>query len=340
MKTSIKKIDNVSFISIDNLKGMSIVLSSFGASIYQLELTNKYKVKESIILTTTSLNEFYYNDGYHGKSVGRFSGRIDKGKCKINDIEYNLDINWNNVNSLHGGNSSISFVNFDYEIKKEENYVDVIFTYLEKEDKLPGDVSYKITYRIFKNKNEFTIFFNALTNKDTIVNLTNHTYFNLIGNGTDSILNHKLKLNCDKYTNLNNELITTSIDKVNKVMDFQRSHKIGKFVEDESLQKHTAFGYDHCFIKKDLAKDEIAILSCSKSKRKLTIKTSYPNIVIYTCNYPKDFKFNPLIIDNIKYHAICLECQFIPNGINMDNVNKAILKKDEKYEQYINYKFD
>ena len=190
------------------------------------------------------------------------------------------------------------------------------------------------------SNNEFTIYFNAASTKDTIVNLTNHVYFNLSGNGKNTILDHKLQLNCDTYTKLNNELITTSIDKVNKVMDFTKLHKISKYINDESLQNHKALGYDHCFIKQDIQNSTIAILKDEKSKRNLTIKTSYPSIVVYTCNYPSSFDFNRNRFKISKHHAICLECQFIPNGINMDNVNKAILKKDEVYNHYINYKFD
>lgn len=340
MKYNIKKVEDVSFISIDNENGMTVVLSSFGASIFDLELIDKRNNKESIVLTPSSLDDFYYNDGYHGKTVGRFSGRIDKGKCSINGKEYNLDINWNNVNSLHGGNNSISFKNFDYEINENDNYLDVLFKVIEKEDKLPGDVSYKITYRIYKLENEITVFFNATTTKDSIVNLTNHTYFNLSGNGKNTILDHTLQLNCNTYTNLNNELITTSIDKVNKVMDFTTSHKIKKYINDESLQNHKALGYDHCFIKTNENDETIAILKEKKSKRCLTIKTSYPSIVVYTCNYPSSFDFNRTNFKIEKHHAICLECQFIPNSINMENVDKAILRKDEVYNHYINYKFE
>lgn len=340
MKYNINKVDNVSFITIDNEKGMNIVLSSFGASIFDLELIDKRNNKESIVITPSDLNDFYYNDGYHGKTVGRFSGRIDKGICYINNTKYNLDINWNNVNSLHGGNDSISFKNFDYEISDNENTLDVSFKVIEKENKLPGDVNYNIIYKINKDNNEFTIYFNATSTKDTIVNLTNHVYFNLSGNGKNTILDHKLQLNCDTYTKLNNELITTSIDKVNKVMDFTKLHKISKYINDESLQNHKALGYDHCFIKQDIQNSTIAILKDEKSKRNLTIKTSYPSIVVYTCNYPSSFDFNRNRFKISKHHAICLECQFIPNGINMDNVNKAILKKDEVYNHYINYKFD
>ena len=199
MNISEKVIDKKTFITIENNKGMAIVLCSFGASIFQLEVIDKNNNKEAVILTPTHLNDFYYNDGYHGKIVGRYSGRIDNGKCIINDKEYDLDINWNNTNSLHGGFNGISFANFDYEIIKEKKFVDIVFKYIELENKLPGDVSYKITYRICLNENTFTIFFNAKSNKDTIINLTNHAYFNLSGNGKSTILDHKLKLHCDKY---------------------------------------------------------------------------------------------------------------------------------------------
>ena len=192
-------------------------------------------------------------------------------------------------------------------IKEYKDYVDVTFSYLEKENILPGDVNYDIIYRVYNNANDFTIYFNAKTNKDTLVNLTNHTYFNLSGNGKRTILDHKLKLNCDRYTNLNNELITTSIDKVNKVMSFMKPHKIKKYINDDSLQNHTAKGYDHCYLKEDEFVEEIAILKDRKSKRSLTIKTSYPSIVVYTTNYPASFDFS--------LRAALANAVFFPSGV-------------------------
>lgn len=340
MKIKENKIENVTFININNENGMVITLSSLGASIYQLETIDKHNRLESVILTPTNLNDFYTNDGYHGKTVGRYSGRIDNARCIIDNKEYVLEKNWNGVNALHGGYKGISFANFDYQISEDDNNVNVIFNYLEKQDLLPGDVNYKITYQISKSDMEFTIFFNATTNKKTIVNLTNHTYFNLSGNGKKTILDHDLKLNCDTYTKLNNDLITIEIEKVNKVMDFTKKHQIGKYINDDSLQKHKALGYDHCFIKKDANKDEIAILYDKDSKRRLTVYSSYPAIVCYTCNYPSSFDFNVLSSSIRKHHSICLECQFVPNGINMDNVDKALLDENQTYNHYIKYRFD
>ena len=153
------------------------------------------------------------------------------------------------------------------------------------------------------------------------------------------IKNHKLQLLCDKYTNLNNELITVSIDDVNEVFDFRTPHNIGDYIYDESIQNHTALGYDHCWLKENKNEEKVAVLTDEASGRRLTVSTSYPAIVCYAGCYPKDLLFN----DNKKieqYHSICLECQFIPNGINMENVDKAILKSGEEYNHFIKYSFD
>ena len=244
-----KEISDVSFITLNNGLGLEVTLSTFGASIYDLKTIDKNKNVESVVLYPTDLNEFYYSDGYYGKCVGRFSGRIDNAECTINDKKYILEKNWNGVNALHGCSKGISFVNFNYEIVDENEEVIVIFTYVEKEDLLPGDVSYKFSYHISKIKNEINLVFNATTNKDTIVNLTNHTYFNLSGDLKDTVMKQKLQFFCDRYTNLNNDLITVSIDKVNDVFDFKNSHEVGLYINDESIQNHMAKGYDHCWLK-------------------------------------------------------------------------------------------
>ena len=129
MKYWIEKKNDVNFINIIK-ETMEIVLCSFGASFYDIKTLDKNNNLESIVLTPSNLEEFYMTDAYYGKTVGRYSGRIDKAKCVIDGTEYVLEKNWNGVNALHGGYKGISFQNFDYEIKEENEYLDVIFTYL------------------------------------------------------------------------------------------------------------------------------------------------------------------------------------------------------------------
>lgn len=334
------KIDDVTFITLNNQTGMKIVLSTNGASIYDLKVIDKNNNLESVVLYPTNLEDFYTSTGYQGKCIGRFSGRIDKGVCEIAGKKYQLDINWNGISALHGGFNGIAFQNFLYQIVEDSEKVEVIFTYLEKEEILPGDVNYQITYQVFKNKNEINLLFDAETNKETIVNLTNHVYFNLSGDGKRTVMNQKMQLLCDKYTKLNQELITEKIEEVNEVMDFRRLHEIGDYINDDSLQNHTAKGYDHCWLKTDPEKAEVAVMQDDLSGRRLKVSSSYPAVVCYAGCYPLSFPFNKDGIKISKHHSMCLECQYVPNGINMDNVCKAILKPGEKYHHYIKYQFD
>ena len=337
MKITIKYQDKINHIVLENETSMRVELSCFGASIYNLELLVDGRMR-SMVLTPSNLSDFYTNTSYHGKTIGRFSGRIDKGCCQIDDKEYNLDINWNGVNSLHGGFEGLSSRVCDYQIIETATYTDVVFTYTETDKMLPGTVNYEIIYRVENNKNEITTFLNATTTENTLVNMTNHTYFNLSGDCEDTVLNHNLYLNCNKFTKLNNELITEEILDVNEIMDFRDNHEIGKYILDESLQNHTASGYDHCFIKEDNTTDVMAVLT--NKNISLTVSSSYPAIVVYSGNYPDAFPFNKEGIVNQKYHSVCLEAQYVPNGINMSGVEKAILNKDEKYSHYIKYRFE
>ena len=324
-------------IVLSNESGMKVELSTVGASIYDIFVPNKNNESVSVVLKPSYMEN--YKNTYHGKTIGRFSGRIDKGVCTIDGKEYKLDINWGGVNSLHGGFKGLSSQVCDYSINECAEYTDVIFTYLEVEGMLPGDVNYEVVYRMMNNKNEITTYLNATTTKTTVVNMTNHTYFNLSGNCKNTILNHNLYLQCSKYTNLNNELITESIDEVTEIMDFRDGHLVGKYMESEVLQNHTSKGYDHCFIKEDESKDLLAILSDDESGISLKISSSYPTVVFYSGCYPDPFPFNEDKVPNIKYHALCLEPQYIPNGINMDGVDTGLLEPGEKYHHFIKYEF-
>lgn len=335
----IERKEAVDFIKVQNDKKMELILCSLGASIYDLKVPSNKGIVESVVVTPKNLDDFYKTDAYYGKSVGRYSGRIDHAQCEIEGKKYNLEKNWNGVNALHGGYKGLSFQNFTFEVQENENQYVILFSYLEKEDLLPGDLNVQIIYRIEKYKNEFQIEFVGKTNKTTLCNLTNHTYFNLSGNLKNRVLSHQLQLNCDHYTKLNNDLITTSIEKVNKVMDFTTPHAIGDYIQDESLQKHTAAGYDHCFCKTNVKDQHIATYFDEENGRSLQVFTDYPCIVIYCNNYPKPFAF--FHKEHLEKHdAICLECQFIPNGINMENVDKSLLRPNEEYHHFIRYCFN
>lgn len=325
-------------IVIVNNKGMEVEFSSIGASLYDIIIPNKFGEKVSVLLKPTSMEIF--KDKYYGKTIGRFAGRIDKGVCTIAEKEYKLDINWNEVNSLHGGFNGLSSQVCEFSTNMTEEYCEVVFKHFEAAGMLPGDVSYEIIYHVMANTNEIITYHNATTTEETIVNMTNHAYFNLSGNCKNTILNHNLYLQCSKYTRLNNDLITLSIDPVNEVTDFRDNHHVGIYVEDPSLQDHIAKGYDHCFMKEDEENPLLAILSDTESGISVKISSDYPSVVFYSGCYPDPCPMNSDGIESVKYQALCLEPQFIPNGINMENVPQALLKPEEKYSHYIKYSFE
>lgn len=330
MKSKVVLDKDVAFIEVKNDKNLEVTLCSFGASFYRI----LYKGKNRI-MTPLSHTEFYNNEQYYGKLVGRFSGRIKDAKCDINGVTYTLPKNWNGINSLHGGPKGISFSNFIYEIKEEEDSIDVIFTFVEKESYLPGDVSYKITYHIMRNIDEIKLDMEARVSKETIVNLTNHAYWSL-SSGKRTVLGEELTLGCKYHGDLDMNLIAKSIKEVDLVMDFTKGHEIGKYIDSPYLQNHTSFGYDHFFVKTD-PKDSFAALLVDREEGiSLRVDTSYPAVVVYTDNYPTKMEYENCKHEE-KYQAIAIECQYIPNGINMDNVNKAILKPGEVYKEYISY---
>ena len=323
---------------ITNSCGMTVELSPVGASIYDIIVPNKNNESVSVLLKPSYMENFKHT--YYGKTIGRFAGRIDKGLCTIDGKDYNLDINWCDVNCLHGGFNGLSSQVCDFSYTVNDDLFEVVYTYTEPSGMLPGTVKYEVVYQIKNDSNEIVTIHNAETDALTVVNMTNHAYFNLSGNCKNTILNHNLYLPCDRYTRLNNELITLSIDPVNEVFDFRDGHNVGKFVEDSSLQDHKAKGYDHCFLKADETNPLIAILSDNESGISLKISSDYPSVVFYSGCYPDSFPVNDDKASSYKYHALCLEPQFIPNGINMENVPQALLKPEEKYSHYIKYTFE
>ena len=178
----------------------------------------------------------------------------------------------------------------------------------------------------------------AYASKTTIVNLTNHAYFTL-SSGKELVLDEILTLGCKYHGDLDMNLIAKSIKEVDPIMDFTKGHAIGKYIEAPYLQNHTSFGYDHFFVKTKEEDSFAAKLEDKKEGISLTIHTSYPAVVVYTDNYPTKMEYENCKHEK-KYQAIALECQYIPNGINMENVDKALLKPNEQYKEYISYTFE
>lgn len=325
-------------IHLKNITGLEISLASFGAGIISIKVPNKDLISTEVTLCMNDPNMFYFIP--HGKTIGRTAGRIRNATFTLDGRVANLEKNNFEIDNLHGGRNNLSKKVFDYQIVEKELYCDVIFSYLspDLEGGYFGDVLIKVIYRIFENKNSFQIIYQGESEITNLLNLTNHTYFNLSGNPFTSINNHILYLNASVYGELDNRLIVKEKKEVNQIFDFRNPHNLGDYIETTSLKEQTN-GYDHpLFLDENGLENLAASLYSKESKIKMEIRTTYPCIILYASGKPK----KSFIINGVDYSLLsscCLECQFHPDGIHQETNRNGVFDKDHSYCELIQYDF-
>jgi aldose 1-epimerase len=316
------------FVEIKNKNGMRAIFTNVGATLYKLFVKDAMNNDVNVVLAHEDLEEYLKGGTYFGATIGPTSGRISKATFNLNNQTFKVDEN-NGSNHLHGGLNGFSFRVFDF----EHNGSMVIFhtKISDMEDGYPGDREIKVKYEL-TNENELVMSFFAYSSEDTIMNITNHSYFNL--GRTNTILDHELYVSSSYTLDTDDELIAhDQLNDVTETLDFRQPKKIRCIEDDMSLQEATERGSDHCFI---LDKKELSLYS-DDTKIKLDLKTSYPSVVLYTFNYPEGVVMKER--NTNKYAGIAIECQYPPNGINLSQVDKAILRKDDNYKETITYRF-
>lgn len=329
----------IDFIELKNKFNTYVTLSTLGASIYDIKTIDKDNNLESIIYTTKDKKDFVTERSCLGKTIGRTGGRISNSVFKLNGMYYKIPSN--DPNGLHGGNDGVGYKEFDYSKDENDEYSEVVFYYYSKdlESGYPGNLDLKVIYRLYKNENKLTLTYNGVSDKDTLLNLSNHSYFNLSGNAKRDIFDESLYINASKMEKIE-RLIPRRIIDCGKIYSFKEMHKIGDYIKEEEIINNTN-GYDFPYIFDDVNQDKFnVVLKDDLSKRVLKIKTSYPTVVIYTCNYVgKEIMNNNLPMT--PYYAVCLECMYHPNSINSDFLKekKDILLKGKEYNEVIEYHF-
>lgn len=323
------------YITLFNKKLMEIKLSTCGAGIKEIKVPNKNGLVKTVTLAPVD-NELY-NKAYHGKIIGRTSGRMENATFTIDGLTANLEKNNQGIDNLHGGSTGLHQQNFDVEINEINEYTDVIFTYFSPngEGGYFGNVDIKITYRVYEDVNKFDIIINGKSDCKNLLNITNHVYWNLNGNLSNKILDHKLYINASKRGVLNERSILTDMIPVSKEFDFRKPKLIGQDINADCVTLNT-IGYDHPFYL-DENDDIVSYLYCKDSGIKLNIKTTYPVVVCYSNNYPEyDVEVFKGVYDNM-HMAVCLECQYSPNSLKMTPENAGVF--DEEYNEVIEYEF-
>lgn len=329
----IEKIDEkIDLIQMKN-EQLEIVVSNYGCTIVKILMKDKNGNVEDVVLGYDNFSDYQTKDAYLGALVGRIANRIGKGKFSLNGKEYTLAIN-NGPNHLHGGIKGFSYQIFDYEIK--DNTIE--FSYLSKdgEEGYPGNLKLKAIYTLVGDT--LTINYQATCDQDTIINITNHSYFNLSG-AKEDIYNHQLLVHSDAYACIDKDGLPTG--KFNDVkgtaFDFNTMKRIGDVIDNDEEQLKLGAGFDHPFIFNQ--DNNQTVLYHEATGRKLTVNTTLPGAQIYSANY-LDGRIGKYGISYPRRYALCIETQNLPDAINLEENPSTILKKGEVYDETTSYKFE
>ena len=331
----------VSIILLENNNNISVRLMNYGAAILELLMPDRDGNVENIVLTYENIEDYNKCSTYFGMICGRTSGRIAHGQFQLDGSQYTLNKNEKGITNLHGGVEGFSFRNWEFKIFQNENEVGVSFSTSspDMEEGYPGNVQVEVMYTL-NNSNELKLEYWGKTDKPTLLNMTNHSYFNLSGDYKRPITDEQLFIDGDRFIELDEDMIGVNVKSVKGTpMDFTRPKLIGQDIFSPYLKSHTANGYDHPWIlnNRDINKPGL-MLSDKNSGRVLKVYTTYPSIVVYTYNYPKNELLKGGVIGDI-YFAICLETQYEPNGINYPGLNDGSLKPGEEYNEKTIFKF-
>jgi aldose 1-epimerase len=302
---------------------IEVTFLDYGAAVYDLKVPDQNGKMETVVLQYKNIEDYIENMRHLNATIGPTSGRIQNAEFTLHGTTYQLDKNFEEKHNLHGGSDAFSYTIFDYDVLQEQNRCEVTFRAYQPDTKkgYPGNQRYKIIYTVLDS--EVRIEFIAETDEETLVNLTNHAYFNLSGNLRHDIRNHHLKIDASKRMTLDDEMIPIGVESVlDTPYDFTEERPIdgGSFVEND---------YPYILDEVDRLVSQ-ATLFDPVSKRQLDVFTTYNTIVCYTDNFPMPYAL-AFGAPNNKYMGICFETQLPPNGIHVADMDSAILRPGDRY---------
>ncbi|MBQ8182931.1 MAG: galactose mutarotase [Clostridia bacterium] len=317
---------------IENKNGTQAHLIEKGATLDKLLIKDKNGMLTDILIGHDTLDGHVNRSDYQGVVVGQYANRIKDGKFSIDGTEYNVTLNEKGITSLHGGGEYSSAV-WNTEILSDNA---VKFTYFSPDgtEGFPGNVNVSVTYTLNDN-DELELLYNAVSDKKTVINLTNHAYFNLNGTGSGDILNHILQINADRFTPIDEISIPTGelTPVVGTPFDFTQEKNIGRDIDEEHTQLKNGLGYDHnfCIANYDGTLKTAAIAKADKSGIVMTVKTDLPGIQLYTGNFFDGSIPGKNGIPMTKRCAFCLETQVFPDSPNHPEWPSCIYDAGETY---------
>ena len=320
---------------LSNNNRMEVSIITYGGIITSWTAPDKNGDYKDIVLGYNTLSEYEAETPYFGALIGRYGNRIAKGKFSLGNQEYTLAVN-NGVNHLHGGLKGFDKVIWDAKTIVSDSTVSLELSYLSKdmEEGYPGNLETKVTYTL-NNKDELSVNYEATTDKPTIVNLTQHSYFNLTADFNQDILGHELVINADSFLPVDNTLIPTGEfrDVTGTPFDFKTSKAIGIHIDNENIQLKNGLGYDHCWVLNDQNTGVRFVASAYEpvSGRLLEVFSDEPGIQFYSGNFLDGTL--PSKNKGMYQHrtGFCFETQHYPDSHNQKNFPSVRLNPGEKY---------
>ena len=331
-----KKNTGIKTFVLTSKGGMTASFCENGARLMSLLVPDKNgKMVDVVVGFENPADYDEATEPYFGATIGRYGNRIAKGRFEIDNCPYQLTIN-NGMNTLHGGKTGFQYQRWSLE-KVNDSTLVCKLTSKDGDNGFPGDLSSKVTYTL-TNSNALIMDYEAITNKPTIVNLTNHAFFNL--NGSGSILEHNLMINANQYTPVDSTLIPTGVITPVKdtPFDFRISERIGARIDEVNDQLKFGKGYDHNYVLNQSTMMPAAVVCGEKSGIIMKVYTTEPGVQFYSGNFmqgknklrngPDDFRT-----------AFCLETQHFPDSPNHPNFPSTVLRPGEIYSSKSVYSF-
>lgn len=324
-------------VTLRNRSGYSAAFTNYGAAVQSLCVPDTKGNFGDVVLGYDTLEEYIKGDSCFGATIGRFANRIGGAKFTLGGKEYKLFDN-NNGNTLHGGEFGYHRRVWTLDCLRDGQEPYVVFKYIspDGEEHFPGTLSVKVRYTLLQNG--LRIDYTAVSDADTVINLTNHSYFNLKGAGDGNVLNHKVQLSAKEYTPVDENLIPVGNPAytIDTPFDFSRPKKIGTDMENGRLPG----GYDHNFIlKNDGLMNVAARVYEPHSRRFMTVRTDMPAMQMYIgIGLDNEPGKNGAVYE--KFGGLCLETQFCPDSPNKPQFPGCVLSAGEEFSSATEYIFD
>ena len=327
----------VKLFTLRNKSGMAVEISNYGATLVSIHVPDKDGNDGNVLLGYDDIKGYYNGKSYFGCVVGRFANRIANATFKLDGKEYHLPQN-DGLNSLHGGVNSIDKQVWDARIMNDAIRLTTVMK--DGENGYPGNVKLTVVYSL-RSDNSLVIDYSASTDKTTVLNISNHAYFNLSGDPSKTIMDHEIKINADAFTPVDSTLIPTGeIKKVSgTAFDFLSFKKIGQDIDQPDQQLIYGKGYDHNFVLNTRdGKSPVVEVVEKISGRKMEVFTNQPGVQFYTGNFLNGSeKGRGLSFEHRT--GFCLETQQFPDAPNQSNFPSTVLKPGEVWKSQTTYKF-